>query len=85
MKESHAAWLLVLVLGAQLLLLAFQVRDESGANVIERLALRVVAPVPRAVSWLSGSVGELERGLRTREELAAESGRLSRRLEELEL
>jgi len=84
-KESHAAWLLVLVLGAELLLLAFQVRDETGSSVIERLALRVVAPVPRAVSWLSGSVGDLERGLTTRDELAAESRRLRRRLEELEL
>lgn len=85
MKESHALWLLLLVLAAQLLLLAFQVRDETGASVVERIALRAVAPVPRAVAWLAGSLDEAERGFEGREELAAETRRLRDRLEELEL
>lgn len=85
MKEGQVLWLLVLVLGAQLLLLAFQVRDETGASVVERLALRVVAPVPRVVSRLAGSVDEVERGLRGRETLEAETRRLQDRLEELEI
>lgn len=85
MTERHALWLLLVVLAAQLLLLAFQVRDETGASVVERLALRVVAPVPRVVSWVAGSVSEVERGLETRDELAVETRRLRERLEELEL
>ena len=84
-KEAHAVWLLILVLVAQLLLLAFQVRGEGGATLVERGMLRVVAPIPRAVSWLSGEVGEVGEGLRSREELERESRTIRSRLEELEL
>ncbi|HUF78236.1 MAG TPA: rod shape-determining protein MreC [Thermoanaerobaculia bacterium] len=85
MKESHAVWLLALVLVAQLLLLAVQVRGEGGKNLLERGMLRVVAPMPRLVSWFSGSVEELGEGFRSRDQLELESRTLRGRLEELEL
>lgn len=52
--------------------------------MVERIALRVVAPAGRAVSWLAGSVGDFKRGFDTREELSEEARRLRERLEELE-
>lgn len=85
MNERHAAWLLVLVLASQLALLAFQARGQGGTNLIEQLALRVVAPVPRVVSSLSSSVGGLGEGLRSRDDLERESRRLRRRLERAEI
>jgi rod shape-determining protein MreC len=84
-KESHAVWLLALVLVAQLLLLAVQVRGEGGTNLLERGMLRVVAPMPRLVSWFSGSVEELGEGFRSRDQVELESRTLRGRLEELEL
>jgi rod shape-determining protein MreC len=85
-KESHAVFLLVLVLVAQLLLLAFQVRGGTGGeSLLEGLAIRAVAPVPRLVSRISDSLGGVGEGLRSREDLERDAERLRRRLEELEL
>jgi rod shape-determining protein MreC len=85
-KESHAVFLLVLVLVAQLLLLAFQVRGGAGGeSLLEGLAIRAVAPVPRLVSRISDSLGGVGEGLRSREDLERDAERLRRRLEELEL
>lgn len=85
MNERHVTWLLILVLVAQLLLLAVQVRSETGATLLERLALRAVAPVPRLVSWVSGSVDTVGEGFRSGEEIEAANRALRERVEELEL
>ncbi|MGD2114940.1 MAG: rod shape-determining protein MreC [Acidobacteriota bacterium] len=84
MSERHTLWLLILILAGQLLLLAFQTRGESGASLLEEWALRLVAPVPRAVDSLTGSVEGLGRELRRHEELEIEVERLRARLEDLE-
>lgn len=85
MTERHIVWLLILVLVAQLLLLAVQVRSEAGSTVLERLALRSVAPVPRLLSWLTGSVDAVGENFRTRDDLEATNRSLRKRVEELEL
>lgn len=84
MSERHALWVLVAVLAAHLLLLAFQVRGEHG-NLVETAAVRVVAPVPRLVAWLSGSMDEVGQSFRTRDEVEAENEDLRERVETLEL
>jgi rod shape-determining protein MreC len=83
-NERHALWVLIAVLAAHLLLLAFQVRGAHG-SLVETAAVRVVAPVPRLVSWLSGSMDEVGQSFRTREELDAENDDLRERMETLEL
>jgi rod shape-determining protein MreC len=83
-SERHTLWLLVLVLAGQLLLLAFQVRGESGASLLEEWSLRLVGPFPRAVDTLTGTVEGVGRDLRRRGELEAETRRLRSRVEELE-
>lgn len=84
MTERHTLWLLVLALAAQLLMLAVQVRGEAGASLLEQWALRLVAPMPRAIDFLTDPVEEVGEGLRRRETLEAETARLAGRIDELE-
>lgn len=85
MRERHATWLLILVLMAQLLLLALQVRGETGASLLASLSLRALAPVPRLVSRLSESLDDVGRSLRGHEDLERENAELRERVERLEL
>lgn len=85
MRERHGLWLLALVLASQLLLLAVQVRGEDGGSALEGLALRLVAPVPRAVAWLSGSVDAVGGSFEQRAALDRRLEHLQGRVEELEL
>lgn len=85
MRERHGLWLLAVVLASQLLLLAVQVRGESGGSALEELALRLVAPVPRAVAWLSGSVDEVGGSFERRAELERRAEHLQDRVEDLEI
>jgi len=82
--ERHTLWLLILALAAQLLVLAAQVRGEAGASLLEQWALRLVAPMPRAVDLVTEPVEEMGEGLRRRETLEAETERLTARIDELE-
>lgn len=84
MNERHTLWVLILVLAANLLLLAFQVRSQGG-SMIESLAVRVVSPVPRAVSWLSGWVDQVGESFQTREGIERKNAELRERVERLEL
>lgn len=84
MSERHVLWVLILVLTAHLLLLAFQVRGEHG-SLVESAAVRVVSPVPRLVAWLSGSMDEVGESFRTREEVERENREMRERLEAIEL
>lgn len=84
MSERHVLWLLIVVLTAHLLLLAFQVRGEHG-SLVESAAVRVVSPVPRLVAWLSGSMDEVGESFRTREEIERENREMRERLEAIEL
>lgn len=84
MNERHTLWLLVVVLVAQLLILAFQVRGGEG-SLVESAAVRLVAPVPRLVSWFSGSMDTVGESFRTRDELELENTGLQERVEMLEL
>lgn len=85
MNERHSLWLLILVLVAQLLLLAVQLRGEVGGSLLERAALRTVAPVPRLVSWFSGSVDAVRETFRSRDDLEVANRKLQNRVEALEL
>lgn len=84
MSERHVLWVLIVVLAAHLLLLAFQVRGDHG-SLVESAAVRVVSPVPRLVSWLSGSMDEVGQSFRTRDEIESENREMRERVETLEL
>lgn len=84
MSERHTLWLLLLVLAAQLLLLAVQVRGDTGATLLEQWTVRLVAPIPRFVGTITGSMEGLGEGMRRRQELEAETKRLNARIDELE-
>ncbi len=76
--------MLLLVLAAQLLLLAVQVRGDNGATLLEQWTVRLVAPIPRAVASVTGSVEGVGEGMRRREALEAETKRLDARIQQLE-
>lgn len=85
MSERRTGWLLLAILGAQLVLLAAQVPSEGGrGSLLEAVTLRLVAPVARLVAGLGGSFGGLRRNVRLRGELAAENRELRREVERLE-
>lgn len=65
-------------------MLAVQVREESGSLLLERWTLRLVAPLPRAVDALTGSLEDAGEGFRRRERLEAENRALRERIERLE-
>ena len=86
MTERHALILLVVVLVAQLLLLALQVRQgEEEATVAEGWALRLVGPLSAAVDTVAGTVQGAGEELETRERLERQNRELRERIEELEL
>jgi len=60
------------------------VRGDAGATLLEQWAVRLVAPIPRAVDAITGSVEHAGEGMRRREELEAETVRLHARIETLE-
>lgn len=59
-------------------------RGDAGATLLEQWAVRLVAPIPRAVDAITGSVEHAGEGMRRREELEAETVRLHARIETLE-
>lgn len=85
MSERRTGWLLLAILGVQLVLLAAQVPAEDGQrSLLETVTLRLVAPVARLVAGVGESFGGLRRGVRLRGELADENRELRQKVERLE-
>jgi rod shape-determining protein MreC len=82
-RQSH--WLLVAVLGAQLVLLSSQVPDsERDRSLLEGMALRAVAPFADLVARGAEAVAEVRLAMRSRAALREENHVLRQRLRVLE-
>jgi rod shape-determining protein MreC len=77
LSERGTRWLLVLVLVAQLFLIAAQLPDPAGrSSLLESLLVRAIAPVGRLVDGVYDLVGGLGDELRLRRMLQQENRRL---------
>lgn len=86
MSERRTAWLLFVVLVAQLIVLSLQAPSPgAGGNYLENLLLRIVAPVTHSVAAVSAGARGAQDALRSREDLARENATLRRDVERLEL
>jgi rod shape-determining protein MreC len=85
-SERRVAFVLVLLLLGQLLFLALQVPAKgSGSEWVERLALRMVAPIPLAIAGLGELVTRLEDRLARARALRSENRALRQENERLRL
>ena len=75
LSERGTRWLLVVVLLAQLFLIAAQI-DPGGGSLLEAWLLRAIAPLGRLVDGASDMVNGLGEGLRLRRTLLEENRRL---------
>lgn len=86
MSERRAAWLLVVVLLVQLVILSLQAPAQGvGNNLLESAVLRLVMPLARAVDAASGGAAGIAEGFRSQRRLLAENRELEQRVEALEL
>ncbi len=74
--ERRSRWLLIAVLGLQLLLLSAQAQTDGGSSRLEVVFVRSVAPFSRAVTATTGFVESLGRGARLRSALEEENREL---------
>lgn len=84
MSERRNLWLLVLVLVAQLTLLASQVPGQSGGSLLQEVSLRLVAPAPKLVSRLAEPIRRTGAGFQRREELEEANHQLEEKVRGLE-
>ena len=86
MDERRTGWLLIVVLVAQLVLLALQVPGPEGSGTyLEALGLRLIAPVGRLVGAVGGGASGLREGFARRRTLRSENRALRREVERLRL
>ncbi len=86
MDERRTAWLFLLVLGAQLLVLISSVPAASGeGSVLRSLGLGLLGPVAAVTSATSDAATGVVEGLRGQRSLREENGRLRDELEALRL
>lgn len=86
MEERRTGWLLVVVLTAQLVMVAVQGARGSGSYTLAKAgALRVLGPAERLVAAAGGGVSALRDGVRLQGSLRDENRRLRRQVESLEL
>jgi rod shape-determining protein MreC len=84
--ERRTAWVLILLLVAQLGFLALQgARAAATPTQFEALTLRLLGPLARVVSAVPQNVTDVGEGLRTRRTLQDDNLRLRRQVEELQL
>jgi rod shape-determining protein MreC len=84
--ERRTAWLLIVVLVGQLILVAIEgARSSSSVTYAESLGLYLLGPVARAVAATSGSLEGLRGGIRLQRSLLAENRALRRQVEDLRL
>lgn len=84
MSEGRVAWLLILVLLAQLVLVSHQADDPAGGGLVERSALWLVAPWVRMVTGLERTVSGLRHRFTDRQSLRRENRRLRGEVEDLQ-
>jgi rod shape-determining protein MreC len=85
LDERRTAWVLTLLLVAQLAFLALQGARAAAPTRFEGFALRVLGPVARLVAAIPRNVSEVGEGMRTRQGLLAENHQLRREVEDLRL
>lgn len=86
MTERRTGWIFILVLVAQLVLIAAQVSSPGAEpTALERGVFRLVAPVAWIVDRLSGVPTGLVRSLRSRRKVMEENRRLREQVRELKL
>lgn len=84
MSERRKAWILVVALLGQLVLLTAQIPDAGGQrSYFEGIVLRVVAPPARWVHHFVAGVRDLWHGVESRRELEAENLRLQEEVDRL--
>ncbi len=84
MNEGRIAWLLILLLLAQLVLVSYQADHPEGGGWVERSALWLVAPLVRMVTGLERTVSGLRRRSTDRQSLRQENLRLRDEVEALQ-
>ena len=76
LSERGTRWLLIVVLVAQLFLIAAQVQTPGGGSMLEAWLVRGIAPLGRLVDGLYGAVGGFSDNLKLRRTLLEENRRL---------
>lgn len=84
MDERRTGWVLIVILVAQLVFLAIQ-GGRAGETRAEKLGLRLLGPLARAVAAIPRSVADVRQDLKLRHSLMDENRRLKREVEELRL
>lgn len=84
MSEGRIAWLLILLLLAQLVLVSRQADDPAGGGLLERGALWVVAPLIRTIHGAERSVADWAGSFDDRDRLREDNADLRDRVEALE-
>jgi rod shape-determining protein MreC len=82
--ERRTGWVLIVILVAQLVFLAIQ-GGRAGETRAEKLGLRLLGPLARAVAAIPRSVADVRQDLKLRHSLMDENRRLKREVEELRL
>lgn len=86
MNERRTGWLLLLVLAAQLALLASEVPAEDGAgNLLEATGLRLLSPLARLTSASGSALAGVGERMQSRRSLLGENQRLAAEVERLQL
>ena len=85
MDERRTGWLLIIVLAAQVVLLAVQGARSGSETYLGKVGLRVIGPAARAVGAVSDGVRHLGGSLRLQGSLLSENRRLRREIEDLKL
>lgn len=85
--SRHNVVLLIFLVGGQLLLVTFGLRNDGGSTLLESLVMRATSPVVAAAQWAAGSVagardgfGELVTARSKSRDLEAEVARLREEL-----
>ncbi len=84
MNERRTGWVLIVVLVGQLVFLAIQ-GGRAGDTRVEKLGLRLLGPLARAVAAIPRSVADARQDVKLRDSLMAENRRLKGEVEGLRL
>jgi rod shape-determining protein MreC len=83
-NERRTGWVLIVVLVGQLVFLAIQ-GGRAGETRAEKLGLRLLGPLARAVAAIPRSVADARQDMKLRDSLMDENRRLKREVEVLRL
>jgi rod shape-determining protein MreC len=82
--ERRTGWVLIIILVGQLVFLAIQ-GGRAGETRAEKLGLRLLGPMARAVAAIPRSISDVRQDMKLRDSLMAENRRLKREVETLRL